>query len=130
MLYNALSELQTAPQTDEPVTLFDIALLGGLHPRTFAIENEARKERTDHGFDRVSERKMAHESIVNDIAIAMKAKKAGLIAEFGLAPEQVEKITAVLFAAGTEPGSEEFAHKKLKNTYNADAFFRSVHELF
>jgi len=39
-----------AMDMDEPLTLFDIALLGGLNPRTYAVEDIARKVPNVHPF--------------------------------------------------------------------------------
>lgn len=43
---DALHLLKDIPTTDEALTLFDIALLGGLHPRTYFIEKTARHQRS------------------------------------------------------------------------------------
>jgi len=41
----AALEKQATVVTSAPLTLFDIALLGGLHPRTFAMEEKARSSK-------------------------------------------------------------------------------------
>jgi hypothetical protein len=38
-------KVESVMKTDEPITAFDIAILGGLHPRTYAIEKYARQTR-------------------------------------------------------------------------------------
>jgi hypothetical protein len=52
LIEGALKQYGDTSRTDEPLTAFDIALLGGLHPRTYAIELNAKAKRDDKAADK------------------------------------------------------------------------------